>query len=605
MEENKVLNRNQIEEKYKWDLTPMYASDGAWETALKEIDGLMEKLPAYAGKLTESPETLRAFLDAQEEVSRKMSNLYCYASLRRSEDTRAQEAQMMVSKAMSKYVQLSSLLSFAQPEILSMPEEKMERFINAPVLQEYRFTLEDLLREKAHTLTEAEEKIMAGMGEIASAPGDIADMLQDADMVFDPVVKENGETLQLTGSNYILLQSSPDREVRRKAFHNYYKGFKQHINTFTATYSSSVKADVFEARTRHYDSARAMSMAGENIPASVYDSLIETVHRYLPAMYRYAALRKKILGVDELHYYDVYAPLVGDVDVRYTFDQAKEMVKKAVAPLGQEYVDTVQRGFDERWIDVFPNTGKSGGAFSSGTYDSAPYLMTNFTGTIDSVSTIAHEMGHSLHSYLSKKNQPSHYSHYTLFVAEVASTVNENLMIEQLLSQDIQPQMRLYLLNQYLENYKGTVFRQTMFAEFEKIAHEQIEKGEALSAEYLSQLYAGLVQQYFGPELVMDEEVQYEWARIPHFYRCFYVYKYATGYSSAVALSEAILKEGDQAVKPYLEFLSMGGSCYPLDSLRHAGVDLSTPAPVEKALQKFEQIVEEAQRVYDQLQGKA
>lgn len=602
MAENKVVDRSQIEEKYKWDLTKMYASDDAWQQELSALDALIEKLPAYAGKLTQSAQVLREYLDAQEVVERKMSTLYCYASLRRSEDTRDQQAQIMVSKAQSKMVKLGALLSFVEPEILSMTQEQYQSFLNDPALQDYRFTLEDLWRSKAHTLTELEEKLLAGMGEIASAPGDIADMLQDADMVFDPVETEDGQTLEVTGSNYILLQSSPNREIRRKAFKNYYKGFKQHINTFTATYSASVKADVFEASTRHYESARAMSMAGENIPGTVYDSLVETVHRYLPAMYRYVELRKKILGIDELHYYDVYAPLMGELDLSYTYEQAQEMVKKAVAPLGEAYGKIVQKAFDERWIDVMPNTGKSGGAFSYGTYDSAPYLMTNFTGTIDSVSTIAHEMGHSLHSYLSNQTQPAHYANYTLFVAEVASTVNENLMIEQLLAQDITPQMRLYLLNQYLENFKGTVYRQTMFAEFEKIAHEQIEKGEALSAEYLSDLYADLVKQYFGPSLVMDEEVRYEWARIPHFYRCFYVYKYATGYSSAVALSEAILRDGDKAVKPYLEFLSMGGSCYPLDSLKHAGVDLSTPAPVEAALQKFEKIVEEAEKVYEQLQ---
>ncbi|MCI8632011.1 MAG: oligoendopeptidase F [Lachnospiraceae bacterium] len=601
MAETKILDRSQIAEEYKWDLTPMYASDEAWEAELKNVDDLIERLPAYAGKLTASPESLRAFLDDQEVLERKLSNLSCYASLRRSEDTRAQAAQVMMSKARSKLVKVGSLLSFAEPEILSMSEEQFKSFIEAPVLKEYRFMLEDLWRRKAHTLTEAEEKILAAMGEVAGAPREISSMLQDADMVFDPVQMQSGQTVEVTGSNYILLQSSSDRELRKKAFESYYKGFKQHINTFTATYASSVKADVFKAQTRHYESARAMSMAGENVPASVYDSLVETVHRYLPAMYRYVALRKKILGLDELHYYDVYAPLMGDVDISYTFEQAKEMVKKAVAPLGEEYGRIVQKGFDEHWIDVMPNTGKSGGAFSSGTYDSAPYVLTNFTGTIDSVSTIAHEMGHSLHTYLSNHTQPSQYAHYTLFVAEVASTVNENLMIEQLLSQDIKPEMRLYLLNQYLENFKGTVYRQTMFAEFEKIAHEQVEKGEALSAEYLSELYKDLVQQYFGPELVMDEGVKYEWARIPHFYRSFYVYKYATGYSSAVALSEGILKEGQAAVKPYLEFLSMGGSQYPLDSLKHAGVDLTTPAPIEKALQKFEQIVIEAEKVYEQL----
>ena len=597
----KVLDRSQISEEMKWDLSPMFASDAAWEEAFTAVDPLIEELPAYAGKLTESPAVLKQFLVAEETVMRKMENLSCYAFLRHSEDTREQAAQIMASKVQGKGVRLEAALSFVEPELLSMSDEQFDAYVNAPELAEYRFMLEDLKRRKAHTLTKAEEKILSGMGEIAGAPGEIADMLQDADMVFDPITTEDGQTIEVTGANYILLQSSPSREIREKAFKSFYKGFKQHINTFTATYSSSVKADVFEAETRHYDSARAMSMAGENIPASVYDSLVETVHQYLPAMHRYAALRKKILGLDELHYYDVYAPLVADLELKYTYEEAKEMVKKAVAPLGKEYGEVVEKGFKERWIDVLPNTGKGGGAYSSGTYDSNPYIMTNFTGTIDSVSTIAHEMGHSMHTYLAKKAQPAHYAGYTLFVAEVASTVNENLMIEQLLAQDITPQMRLYLLNQYLENFKGTVYRQTMFAEFEKIAHEQIEKGEALSAEYLSELYKGLVEQYFGPALVMDEEVQYEWARIPHFYRAFYVYKYATGYSSAVALSEGILKDGEKAVKPYLEFLSMGGSQYPLDSLRHAGVDLSTPAPVEKALQKFEQIVAEAERVYDSL----
>ena len=393
----------------------------------------------------------------------------------------------------------------------------------------------------------------------------------------------------------------PRREVREKAFRNYYKSFKNHINTFASTYSSSVKADVFTARTRHYESARAMSMAQENIPASVYDSLVETVHKFMPAMYRYVELRKKILGVDELHYYDVYAPLCKDLELSYTYDEAKEMVKKAVAPLGKDYVDTVQRGFDERWIDVYPNTGKSGGAYSSGTYDSNPFIMCNFTGTIDSVSTIAHEMGHSMHTHLANTHQPAHYAGYTLFVAEIASTVNENLLIEQLLQKEQDPKVRLYLLNQYLENFKGTVYRQTMFAEFEQKAHEVIEKGGALSAQQMNQMYEELVKLYFGPSMVMDEEVRYEWARIPHFYRAFYVYKYATGYSSAVALSEKILTEGEPAVKKYLEFLSMAGSDYPLATLQHGGVDLSTPEPIERALTKFEKIVEEAEKTFEML----
>ena len=596
-----IKDRNQIEEQFKWDITTLFESDEAWEKALAAIPEMAKGVIAYQGRLKESPAVLRAFLDADEMLNRKIEDVYCYASLRYSEDTRAEAGQVMTSKAMGILTQVMAGMSFAQPEILSLSEEEFKRFMDSEELAPYRHTLSDLLRAKAHTLTEAEEKILSGMSEIRRAPGEIANMLQDADLKFDPVKLESGEELQLTGSNYILLQMDPRREVREKAFRNYYKSFKNHINTFASTYSSSVKADVFTARTRHYESARAMSMAQENIPASVYDSLVETVHKFMPAMYRYVELRKKILGVDELHYYDVYAPLCKDLELSYTYDEAKEMVKKAVAPLGKEYVDTVQRGFDERWIDVYPNTGKSGGAYSSGTYDSNPFIMCNFTGTIDSVSTIAHEMGHSMHTHLANTHQPAHYAGYTLFVAEIASTVNENLLIEQLLQKEQDPKVRLYLLNQYLENFKGTVYRQTMFAEFEQKAHEVIEKGGALSAQQMNQMYEELVKLYFGPSMVMDEEVRYEWARIPHFYRAFYVYKYATGYSSAVALSEKILTEGEPAVKKYLEFLSMAGSDYPLATLQHGGVDLSTPEPIERALTKFEKIVEEAEKTFEML----
>ncbi len=598
-----IKDRSLIEEQYKWDITTLFASDEAWEEALKAIPAKAAKVAAYQGKLTQSPAGLREFLDAEEALDREIENIYCYASLRYSEDTRAEAGQMMTSKAMGVLTQIGASLSFAQPEILSLSDADFDRFMESEELAGYRHMLDDLKRRKAHTLSEKEEKILSGMQEIRYAPGDIANMLQDADLKFDPVKLESGEELPLSGSNYILLQSDSRREVREKAFRNYYKSFKNHINTFASTYSSSVKGDVFMARTRGYESARAMSMAGENIPASVYDGLVETVHKYMPAMYRYVELRKKILGLDEIHYYDVYAPLCKDLDLKYTYEQAKAMVKKAVAPLGEDYVATVQRGFDERWIDVYPNTGKSGGAYSSGTYDSNPFIMCNFTGTIDSVSTIAHEMGHSMHTHLANTHQPAHYAGYTLFVAEIASTVNENLLIEQLLKEEKNPKTRLYLLNQYLENFKGTVYRQTMFAEFEQKAHAVIEEGGALSAELMNQIYEDLVKLYFGPSMVLDEEVRYEWARIPHFYRAFYVYKYATGYSSAVALSEKILTEGEPAVKKYLEFLSMAGSDYPLATLQHGGVDLSTPEPIERALKKFESIVEEAEKTYEALQA--
>lgn len=601
MAEGKTLERSQIEEKYKWNLAVMFENDQAWEKALNSLDDKAKELTGYAGKLSQSPAVLREFLDKKESLDRVMEDVYCYASCRQSEDLRQQQAQVMYQKAMGKYVQISSALSFFEPELLKMSDQKLEEFKNAPEMKGYEHDMDDLIRQKPHTLSEAEEKLMSGFEEMAMAPGDTADMLQDADMKFDPITLSDGSTREVTGSNYILLQSDPDREVREKAFHSYYKGYKEHINTFTSTYSANVKADAFKARTRHFDSARQMSLFASRIPLSVYDGLIDTVHKYMPAMYRYVALRKKILGLDELHYYDVYAPLAGDIKETYTYEQAKQMVLDAVKPLGEEYQKNVQRAYDERWIDVYPNVGKSGGAYSTGTYDSNPYIMTNFTGTLDSVSTIAHEMGHSQHTLLACTHQPPHYANYTLFVAEIASTVNENLLIEQLLSQTTDPKRRLYLLNQYLEGFKGTVYRQTMFAEFEKLAHEEVEKGGALSAQYLNDLYAGLVKQYFGDDLVMDDEVQYEWARIPHFYRSFYVYVYATGYSSAVALSEAILKEGQPAVKRYLEFLSAGSSMYPLDELKHGGVDLSTNAPIEQALQKFKRIVEEAEKAYDQI----
>lgn len=595
MSEMEVLKeRSQMDPQYQWDLTPMYQDDAAWEAEFATLEEEIQALGAFAGTLKDAV-SIGAYLDASTEFARKLSNLYCYASLRRSEDTRAEAGQSMYARVTAKYAQALAAMSFAEPEILSLPEETLQAIVNDAQLADHKFTLENLLRQKPHTLSAAEEKLLATLGEALGAPAEIADNLQDADMVFDAVQDGSGNTVELTGSNYIMLQMSSDRTLRKNAFESYYKGYRQHINTFAAAYAGAVKGATAEASLRHYESSRAMSMAGENIPVEVYDNLIATVRKHMPAMYRYVALRKKILGVDELHYYDVYAPLVGEIKTRYTYEQAQQMVLDAVAPLGEDYGRLVRQAFADRWVDVYPNKGKSGGAYSSGTYDSNPYILTNFTGTLDSVSTIAHEMGHSMHTWHSNHHQPPQYADYTLFVAEVASTVNENLLIEQLLQKEQNPQMRLYLLNQYLENFKGTVYRQAMFAEFERDAHAMAERGEALSPAALNALYKRLVEDYFGPDLVMDDEVQYEWARIPHFYRPFYVYKYATGYSTAVALSEGILKEGAPAVQRYKEFLSMGGSAYPLDELRHAGVDLATPAPIDAALTKFERILDDAE----------
>lgn len=595
-----LKERKDIDPRFQWDLTGLYADDAAWEAALGGLDEKTQAAAAFEGKLKDA-ESIRAYLDASMALERLLDNLFTYASLRRSEDTRAEAAQRMYARVYGKYVAAMTATAFAQPEVLRLSEAELQAIAADPLLKDYTVQMNELIRQKPHTLSPAEEKLLASFGEALSAPGQIAENLMDADMTFASVKDGEGKDVELTESNYILLQNSNDRTLRKNAFYSFYAGYKGHINTFAATYAGNVKAAVAEAAARHYRSSREMSMSVNNIPESVYDQLIEAVHRHMPAMHRYAALRKRLLGLDELHYYDLYAPLVQGVDRRYSYEEAQEMVIAAVAPLGADYQAVARSGFKDRWIDVYPNKGKTGGAYSSGSYDSNPFILTNFTGTLDSVSTIAHEMGHSMHSWYSKHGQPFQNAGYTLFVAEVASTVNENLMIEQLLKDCTDPKERLFLLNEYLEGFKGTVYRQTMFAEFEKKAHALAEAGEALDPATLNGIYQELIGQYFGEALVLDDEVQYEWARIPHFYRPFYVYVYATGYSTAVALSEGILRDGERAVKRYKEFLAMGGSQYPLDELRHAGVDLTTPKPVETALTKFAAVLADAEETAGRL----
>lgn len=598
--ENVIKERNEIEKQYQWDLTTLYQNDEEWEKDLDSLTSLTNDCAAFQGKLNNAQNIL-AFTEKSNALSRKLSNLFNYASLRKSEDTRAEAAQKMYFKIYGLYVNAISAIAFAEPEILSLQEETLKEITEADCLKEYKFTLENLLRRKAHTLSAKEEQLLASLGEALAVPSNVANTLMDADMVFEDAENKDGIKQEVSEGNFILLQHSSDRVLRKNSFKSFYKGYKQHINTFGASYGGQVKASCAEAKIRNYESSRQMHMANENIPVEVYDNLISAVRKHLPTMYRYVALRKRLLNVDELHYYDLYTPLIEEAGKSYSYDEAKQMVLDAVSVLGEEYCSTVKKGYGERWIDVYPNKGKSGGAYSSGTYDSNPFIMMNFTGTLDSVSTLAHEMGHSMHSWYSNHHQPCHYSDYTLFVAEVASTVNENLMIEQLLKNTDDPQERLSLLNQYLENFKGTVYRQTMFAEFEREAHAMAERGEPLDPTSLNQLYLKLIKDYFGDELTIDEEVSYEWARIPHFYRPFYVYKYATGYSTAVALSEGILNGHSNEVQKYLEFLSMGGSAYPLDELKHAGVDLTTPAPIEAALEKFEKVLEEAEKIADEL----
>lgn len=596
----KIKDRKDIEECYKWDLSALFESDAEWEKELAAIDEKIAEIPAWQSKLNTAA-NIRAFLDERTAISLRLEDLFTYAFLRNSEDTRASDAQSMYARAYSKVVQAESAAAFFRPEVLSLGEEKLKEIIKDECLKPYEFMMNDLLRMAAHTLSDKEEQLLAAFGEALGASGRIAETLMDADMVYDSVKDKDGNEREVSDASYILLQSDSDRVLRENAFRSYYKSYKQHINTYAAAYSGCVKAMTTEAAFRKFESSRAMSLANDNIPLTVYDNLIATVHKHMDTMHRYVRLRKRILGVDELHYYDVYAPLAGDVKKRYTYDEAKELVLKAVSPLGEDYCNTVRQAFRDRWIDVYPNTGKSGGAYSSGTYNSRPYIMMNFTGTLDSVSTIAHEMGHSMHSWNTNHTQPPHYADYTMFVAEVASTVNENLLIEQLLKEESDPKEKLALLNQYLEGFKGTVYRQTMFAEFEMKAHAMAERGESLDQAALCAIYKDLIAQYFGEDLVIDDEVQYEWSRIPHFYRPFYVFVYATGYCTASALSQMILNEGKPAVDRYIEFLQMGSSVYPIDELIHAGVDLNTSAPIDTALDKFAEVVAEAEKIADEL----
>lgn len=595
-----VKERSEIQQQYKWDLTSLFESDEKWEEKLASLKGQQQVALSYQGKL-DNAQTIYQYLKWDYSITSDLSDLFCYASLRHSEDTRDSSATSMYSRIYSLYVEISSASAFARPEILSLDDDKLKAIIEDDQLKDYRFMLEDLYREKKHTLSAKEEIVISSFGESFAAASEISESLRDSDLTFDDIIDGEGKKYPLSESSYIHYQMSDDRILRKSAFESYYKTYKQHIHTFASAYRAQVKTAVTEARLRGYGSSREMSLSKNNIPLSVYDNLIESVHRHLNLMYRYLAIRKKLLSVDELHYYDVYAPLSKGSNKQYTYKQAQQMVLEAVSPLGKEYQKKVQQAFDEKWVDVYPNVGKSNGAYSSGTYHSNPYIMMNFNGSLDSVSTLAHEMGHSLHTYLTNSHQPVQYSDYSLFVAEVASTVNENLLIDQLLQNCNDPRERLALLNEYLEGFKGTVYRQTMFAEFEMKAHQMAQQGQSLDCDSLSEVYENLIKLYFGDELVIDPEVKYEWARIPHFFNPFYVYVYATGYTSAVAIKEGILKQGQSAVDRYLQFLSMGSSDYPLNELKHAGVDLTSSESIDRAFEKLEEILDDAEKTIELL----
>jgi oligoendopeptidase F len=568
----------------------MYPSDEVWEQEYDKLLELAEGMKTFEGTLAGSGRILYNFFKKRDELYYYEGRVVVYANQRYHQDTAVNKYQGYAAKADHASAIASEAVAFARPEILEISDEELTRMMGeTPELKEYERSLQEIRRFKEHTLSAPEERLLAKMGEVAAGPSNTFSMFNDADIHFPSVRDVEGNRIPITNGNFILLQGSRDRSLRKQVFEAYYHTYAQWGNTVAAMYANQVKMNHFFAEASKYSSPRAMFLDSGNIPESVYDNLIEAVHKYLPVMYRYVAARKKLLGVEQLHIYDVFAPVVDTVDHTYTFEEAKELVLAALEPMGEEYISILKTGFENRWIDVYENENKRSGAYSWGAYGTHPYVLLNFQGNLDSVFTLAHEMGHALHTYYSNSAQPFTYSGYLIFVAEVASTCNEALLMKYLLEHTEDPKEKLYLINHYLDGFRSTVFRQTMFAEFEQIVHTRQAKGESLTQETLNSIYHDLVKLYYGPDMVVDEEIDHEWMRIPHFYTSFYVYQYATGYSAATAFADKILKEGRPAVEAYIEnFLKGGCAKDPIDILAAAGVDMSTPEPVEQALNVFE-----------------
>jgi len=583
---------------YTWNLDSIYANNAAWQNEFERVGERLPGLQAYQGKVGESAASLLACLKFRDELEQVLERVIVYAHMRRDEDNTNSTYQALYDRAISLATDFSAVASFIVPEIVEIADEKLAGFLaESPELAVYKQHLAQITREKAHIRTAEVEEVLAQTYEATSGADNAYQMLNNADLKFPNIRDEDGTEVELTKGRYIQFLESQNREVRKAAYEALYSTYAKYKNTFGATYAAAVKRDVFYAKVRRYPSSLAASLDSDNISVEVYDQLIETVNHNLPALHRYTRLRKKLLGLDELHMYDLYVPLIGDVQRDIPYEEATRTVLEAFAPLGGDYTKTVETGINSRWIDVYENQGKSSGAYSSGTYTTQPFILMNYQNNLDGVFTLAHELGHSLHTYHTNQTQPYVYANYSLFVAEVASTANEALLTHRLLERTQDKKLRTYLINNELEKFRGTLMRQTMFAEFEREAHRMAEEGEALTPDALSAMYKDLNQRYFGPEVIVDDLIALEWMRIPHFYRAFYVYQYATGISAATALSEQILKEGQSAVERYRAFLSSGSSDYPVELLRQAGVDMTTPAPVQQALDKFSQLLDELEQL--------
>jgi oligoendopeptidase F len=590
--------REEVAGEHKWNLEAIYQQDAEWESDFEEIGPLVENVAGFRGRLGESSNTLLDALRARDDMFQRLERLFAYARMRRDEDTTNAHYQAFEDRARALWARIMEATSFYDPELLKVGRNTVERYMQEEEgLRLYSQAFDELFRKQEHMLSEPEEALLAAASEMASGPGQIFDMLSDADMKFGTIVDEEGNEVELTHGRYGLFMRSEDRRLRKDAFQMLHGAFARQRNTIASCYSTQVKKDIFYSRARKYSSSLEAALFSDNIPVSVYENLISAVHDHLPLLHRYMDLRKRVLGVDELHMYDLHVPLIPDADHKVPYDKATELCTEAFAPMGDDYLEGVRQGFTSRWTDVYETPNKSSGAYSWGVYGVHPFMLLNYQDTLNDLFTLAHEMGHSMHTYYSYRTQPYVYHDYTTFVAEVASTLNEELLSHHLLQTTDDKAVRMAVVNYSLEQIRTTLYRQTMFAEFEKIAHERAEAGEALTADMLSQVHYDLNRQYHGDNVSVDEEVAIEWARIPHFYSSFYVFQYATGISAAVALSQQILSEGTPAVERYLRFLSKGGSDYSINLLREAGVDMASPEPVNQALEVFGRRIEEMEEL--------
>ncbi|MBW9322231.1 oligoendopeptidase F [Enterococcus casseliflavus] len=605
MSETKQLPaRESIPVEKTWDLTKIYADDAAFDIEFQEIQAQVKEASRYQGTLADGPQAFLAALEFVLDLSRRLEKLYVYSHLKNDQDTANTTYQGLYAKASSLVAQVSEAVAWFDPELLTMSDETIWGYFDQePKLAVYRHMIEKTINERPHVLPADQEALLAGAGEIFGAPGNIFSVLNNADLDFPVVEDENGEKVQLSHGVYGELMESTDRSVREAAFKGLYGVYEQFRNTFAQTLSTNIKAHNFKAKARKYDSARQAALSANHIPESVYDTLVDVVNQHLPLLHRYMALRKRLLAVDTLHMYDVYTPILGEAPIRYTYEEAVEKAKEALKPLGEEYLAVVEEAFSNRWIDVVENKGKRSGAYSSGAYDTLPYILMNWNDRLDQLFTLVHEMGHSVHSYFTRNNQPYAYGDYSIFLAEIASTTNENILTEYMLQTETDPRVKAYVLNHFLDGFKGTIFRQTQFAEFEHFMHVEDAKGTPLTSEFLSENYAELNAKYYGPSVEKDPEIRLEWSRIPHFYYNYYVYQYSTGFSAASALAKKILAGEADALTNYLNYLKAGRSDYPIEVMKKAGVDMTKADYIEDAMKVFEQRLNELEALVKEIEA--